>query len=95
MRTADVELLMASGNISFSGSDERKRKALVFIDKCLKKQGDLGAYGDLSCGLAELQKNKSIAITTQSDSYYYLSVFPPNEYTFSISRETGRVGIVP
>ena len=49
--------------------DERLR-VIELVDAALKKNGDLGAYGDLSGGLAGLARSHAIRITVGPGGYF-------------------------
>lgn len=87
LNTMDGEVLMESPNIHFDGGGESKANALKLIDGVLKKQGNLGVYGDLSAGLDALQREMVIEIQEEK-GFYHISIYPlsggGHDFSFSI-----------
>jgi len=83
--------------ISFSGRPEDKIKVVSLLDKALKEQGDLGVYGDLSCGVEELLKDSYISIT-DNEEFYGIAVSPKSgaghDFSFDVDRKSGEISNV-
>ncbi|MBN1945940.1 MAG: hypothetical protein JW797_09700 [Bradymonadales bacterium] len=64
------------------------------IDQALRESGDLGVYGDLSRGLAELEKEFQVTIH-QSANAWHLSLGPisgaGHDFSLTIIAATGEV----
>ncbi len=73
---------------------ETSRNAVAFVDDALKKNGDLGVYGDLSAGLEELSKDHEIVILSHDD-HYVVRIVPDSraghEFHFKVSKSSGEI----
>ncbi len=87
----NIDRLMQNKNIHFTDRDKSKKEAIELIDAVLRKQGDLGAYGDLSAGLDSLTHDTDITIEEIS-GFYHISLSPlsgeGHDFSFSIDKHS-------
>ncbi len=69
----------------------------AFVDAALKKNGDLGVYGDLREGLDELEKVFHVRIDDRG-SYYEVDLGPRSgaghDFNFRVAKKTGEISEV-
>lgn len=61
--------------IEFIGKEKNREKAILVVDKSLKRHGKLGVYGDLSSGIRELTQDHYVMIT-DTKNYYQVMIAP-------------------
>lgn len=80
--------------VQFIGNQGFKQEAIELLDKVLREQCNLGAYGDLSKGLEELKKECNIKIIDK-DNHYEIDIYPSSgkgghDFSFTIDKKSGK-----
>lgn len=68
--TSATEAAFAGVEVVGVERDRERRDVLEIVDAALRKNGDLGAYGDLSTGLVELERLNHVRINPLPDGYW-------------------------
>lgn len=88
---SSVEEKISYKEINYIGRENGNR-AIIYIDQVLKKNGNLGSFGDLSVGLNSLVKRMKISIIDKEDLYIIEMISNStmgDDYSFTIDKKTG------
>ncbi len=93
-RTQSENQFIQREDIQFEGNQENRNVAITALDKVLREQEDLGAYGNLSGGLEDVTKDMNIKIE-EEDNHYSIDIYPKSntgghDFSFTIDKTTGQ-----
>ncbi len=85
--------------IIYTGDESSKKEVLALIDSSLRKNGDLGVYGDLSGGLQVLLEQGMAVSVSECKEGYDVSIWPAesshgHDFSLTVSPKGEISGVV-
>ncbi|MDD3002147.1 MAG: hypothetical protein PHF29_10370, partial [Candidatus Riflebacteria bacterium] len=81
-------------DIDFKGNRALKSEAIALLDKTMREEGNLGAFGNLCGGIEKIRKDYCIRIIDENDCLTIdmspKSDFGGHDFTFTIDKKTGK-----